>query len=52
MDPTCCTPEQMALIGITAEQIALVFFWGFGVVTTFWGVGFVTGIAIRAIKQA
>lgn len=52
MDPTCCTPEQLELIGVTGPQVLLAFVWGFGCVTTSWFLGFVTNIAIAAIKKA
>lgn len=51
MDPTCCTPEQMELIGITAEQIAYAFGWGFGAVVLCWWGGFVIGVGISAIRK-
>lgn len=51
MDPTCCTPEQMELIGVTSEQILYAFGWGFGAVVLMWSFGFVIGAAILAIKK-
>lgn len=51
MDQTCCTPEQMELIGVTAEKIAYAFGWGFGAVVLCWSFGFVIGVAILAIKK-
>lgn len=52
MEPTCCTPEQLALIGVNGPDVLMAFAWGFGLVTTCWFLGFVTRIAIDAIKQA
>lgn len=51
MDPTCCTPEQLELIGITAEQITYAFGWGFGAVVMCWFLGFGIGAALTAIKK-
>lgn len=51
MDPTCCTPEQLELIGVTAESIAYAFAWGFGSVALFWSFGVVIGAAITVVKK-
>lgn len=52
MDPECCTAAQLELIGVNAPDIAMAFLFGFGLVSTFWTLGFVAGACIRAIKQA
>lgn len=51
MDPTCCTPEQLELIGITPEGIALAMTFGFGFVMTCWFIGFAYSVARQAIAQ-
>lgn len=48
---TCCTPEQFALIGITADQIGTAYLWGFSSVIAAWALGWTIGVAVRVIKQ-
>ncbi|SOZ97314.1 hypothetical protein [Cupriavidus taiwanensis] len=52
MSETCCTAEQLAAIGINAEEILYVFAWGFGAVVTMWFFGFVLGVALDLIRKA
>lgn len=51
MDGTCCTAEQLALIGINAQDIAYAYAWGFGAVITAWFFGFGIGVAIDLIRK-
>lgn len=48
---TCCTPEQLELLGVTAEQILYVWMWGFGSVLLFWFLGFGISAAVAAIRK-
>ncbi|WP_454742788.1 hypothetical protein [Cupriavidus necator] len=52
MSETCCTAEQLAVIGINAADILEVFGWGFGAVVTMWFFGFVVGVAVDLIRKA
>lgn len=52
MEQTCCTAEQLALIGVNAADILLAFTWGFGVVVLMWSFGFVVGVAVDVIRKA
>ena len=52
LDATCCTAEQMEMIGVTSEQIAYAFGWGFAAMTLLFWFGFVIRSALNAIKQA
>ena len=47
---TCCTPEQLAIIGINPSDITLAFVTGFGAIFISWAFGFVTRAAIEAIR--
>lgn len=38
-------------MGITAEQIAYAFAWGFGSVVLFWSLGFAVGVALGLLKK-
>lgn len=51
MAESCCTVEQMALIGINAQEIAYAYAWGFGAVVTAWFFGFCIGVAVDAIRK-
>lgn len=52
MADTCCTAEQLALIGINAQDIAYAYAWGFGAVLTAWFFGFCVGVAVDVIRKA
>ncbi|GAA0834726.1 hypothetical protein [Cupriavidus pauculus] len=52
MAETCCTAEQLALIGINAQDIAYAYAWGFGAVLTAWFFGFCVGVAVDVIRKA
>lgn len=45
------TAAELAAIGITTDQILLVFTWGFGAVVFFWFLGACIGAAKTAIKK-
>ena len=51
MDSTCCTAEQLELIGVNAQSIAYAFGWGFGAVALCWSFGFVIGVALAVIRK-
>lgn len=63
VDATPCPPEALsylsmaeainpATLGITPESVLAVYGWGFGAVVFFWFLGYVTGVAVDAIKKA
>ncbi|SFV04509.1 hypothetical protein SAMN05216350_1216 [Polaromonas sp. YR568] len=63
VDATPCPPEALsylsmseainpATLGITPESVLYAFSWGMGAVILFWLIGFVTGVAVDAIKKA
>jgi hypothetical protein len=52
MAETCCTAEQLALIGVTAADILKAYSWGFGAVVTAWFFGFCVGVAVDMIRKA
>jgi hypothetical protein len=52
MDPTCCTPEQMALIGISAEQILTAFLAGFAAIIVPWSGAWLIGLGIAVVREA
>jgi hypothetical protein len=43
---------NLELLGVTPENIAYAFSWGFGSVIFFWSLGFVIGVATGVIKKA
>lgn len=45
------TPEELALLGIDAASVLLVWSWGFGSVVFFHYLGFVLGVAVTAIRK-
>lgn len=49
---TCCTAEQLAVIGINPEDIALSLAFGMGLYVAFWALGFAVTAAIKAIRMA
>lgn len=51
MEETCCTAEQLAVIGVNAADIALAFGWGFGVVVLMWSFGYAVGVAVDLIRK-
>lgn len=51
MDETCCTPEQLALIGVDPEMIAYVFTWGAAIYATFWCLGLAASAVIKALRR-
>jgi len=51
MEETCCTLEQLALIGVDPETVMSAFLWGFGAYAFFWGLGFAARAAVKAIRQ-
>jgi hypothetical protein len=51
MDQTCCTVEQLALIGVNAADMTQAFGWGFGAVVLFWSLGFGLGVAVDIIRK-
>lgn len=46
------TESDLALMGIDAVTIAKVWTWGFGTVIFSWYLGFVAGVALKAIRKA
>ncbi len=51
MADTCCTADQLAVIGINSADIVAVFGWGFGVVVLAWSIGFAIGVAVDVIRK-
>lgn len=51
MGDTCCTADQLALIGINSADVLACFGWGFGVVVFCWFFGFVLGVAVDLIRK-
>lgn len=45
------TAADFALLGIDAEQILLVWSWGFGSIIFFWSLGFGVGVALDVIRK-
>ncbi|EKE17722.1 MAG: hypothetical protein ACD_10C00303G0003 [uncultured bacterium] len=45
------TPEELALLGIDATQILLVWSWGFGSVILFHFMGYCLGTALKMIRM-
>lgn len=43
---------DLELIGVTPDAITAAFLFGFGAVTAFWWLGYLGGMAKRAIAQA
>lgn len=46
------TPEDLALLGIDAAQILLVWSWGFGSVILFHFMGYALGAVLKMIRMA
>lgn len=44
------TAADFAAAGITPDEIQAAFLWGFTSVCTFWGLGYVAGLAKKAIE--
>ena len=44
------SPADLALIGVTAEDILYVYTWGMGVCLSMWALGYATGIALKVIN--
>lgn len=51
MGDTCCTAAQLALIGITPEDILYAFKWGFGAVVLCWSWGMAVAAAVDVIRK-
>jgi hypothetical protein len=48
---TCCTAEQLAVIGVNSGDILQAYGWGFGVVVLMWSFGYAIGVACDVVKK-
>ena len=48
----CCSPEQLELLGVTPASVMASVAFGMSVVVAMWGIGYVGGLAVRAIREA
>jgi hypothetical protein len=52
IQPTDWTGSMLELIGVHSADIAQSFMWGFGMVITFWSLGFALSMALKLIRKA
>jgi hypothetical protein len=51
-DGGCCTSAQLELLGVTPASVMSSVAFGMSVVVAMWGIGYVGGLAVRAIREA